>query len=115
MRHAQYQSTIAPVCTFECLNECHHASRPPTPFYSSHHAAPLGFESNGAGKSALALSAFWAITGSMDARAEGGARPGSGRGLSAQAVVHHGARAARVRVEGAVNGVPFSVERTANK
>lgn len=40
---------------------------------------------------------------------------GGGRGVSLAGLVNEGAKRARVRVEGRVNGLPFAVERTANR
>ena len=40
---------------------------------------------------------------------------GSSRGLTAADVVNDGAKTARVRVDGAVNGVPFVVERSTRR
>eukprot|EP00891_Asterochloris_glomerata_P004273 jgi/Astpho2/4273/Aster-x0198 len=67
-----------------------------------------GAVSNGAGKSALAMSALWAITGRSDARIEGGA----GRGLTNAEVVNDDCKQARVHVEGRVNGQDFTIERS---
>ncbi|CAI5495406.1 unnamed protein product [Closterium sp. Naga37s-1] len=93
-------------------------------------------DSNGAGKTSLAMAALWALTGSMDAR------PDSRQGLRMADVVHRsgqgegegegeggegkgrgrrrkgegsGAGVARVRVEGRVNGKAFVVEREASR
>ncbi|CAI5991015.1 unnamed protein product [Closterium sp. NIES-65] len=93
-------------------------------------------DSNGAGKTSLAMAALWALTGSMDAR------PESRQGLRMADVVHRsgqgegegegeggegkgrgrrrkgegsGAGVARVRVEGRVNGKAFVVEREASR
>ncbi|KAL6777868.1 hypothetical protein ACKKBG_A16000 [Auxenochlorella protothecoides x Auxenochlorella symbiontica] len=71
-----------------------------------------GFQSNGAGKSALAMSSLWCLTGGMDARSEGAS---TGRGLSVTDVIHSACKSATVRVEGTVNGLPFVVERTARR
>ena len=40
---------------------------------------------------------------------------GSSRGLTAADVVNDGAKTARVRIDGAVNGVPFVVERSTRR
>ncbi|KFM28090.1 hypothetical protein F751_5201 [Auxenochlorella protothecoides] len=71
-----------------------------------------GFQSNGAGKSALAMSSLWCLTGGMDARSEGAS---TGRGLSVTDIIHSACKSATVRVEGTVNGLPFVVERTARR
>ncbi|CAI7818504.1 unnamed protein product [Closterium sp. NIES-54] len=95
-------------------------------------------DSNGAGKTSLAMAALWALTGSMDAR------PDSRQGLRMADVVHRsgqgegseggageggtegkgrgrrrrgeggGGGVARVRVEGRVNGKAFVIEREAS-
>ncbi|CAI5500517.1 unnamed protein product [Closterium sp. Naga37s-1] len=88
-------------------------------------------DSNGAGKTSLAMAALWALTGSMDARpdsrqglrmadvvhrsgqgegGEGGAGEGRGRRRNGEG---GGVGVARVRVEGRVNGKAFVVEREA--
>ena len=66
-------------------------------------------ESNGAGKTALMIAPLWALTGSVDARAEGAAS--TARGVANADIVNEDSKAARVRVEGSVNGTPFVVER----
>ncbi|GAB4817224.1 hypothetical protein N2152v2_004270 [Parachlorella kessleri] len=68
-----------------------------------------GMESNGAGKTALMMAPLWALTGSVDSRSESNV----GRGLTNADIINDDAKAARVRLEGAVNGVPFVVERVA--
>lgn len=65
-----------------------------------------GAESNGAGKSSLVMAPFWALTGETLARSESGT--GS---MTLREIINDGAKAARVRLEGSVNGVPFVVER----
>jgi hypothetical protein len=42
-------------------------------------------------------------------------RPDSVRGLTASEVVHHSAKQARVRVDGTINGISFTVERRAGR
>lgn len=42
-------------------------------------------------------------------------RPDSVRGLPSAEVVHHAAKCARVRVDGTINGKPFTVERTTGR
>lgn len=49
------------------------------------------------------------ITGATDAR------PDAVRGLTSAEVVHHGAKRARVRVDGTINGKPFTVERSTGR
>ena len=66
-----------------------------------------GLESNGAGKTALAMAPLWALTGEMDARSDSG----TGRGLINADIVNEDSKFARVRIEGLANGVPFVVER----
>ena len=44
-----------------------------------------------------------------------GLQGGSSRGLTAADVVNDGAKTARVRIDGAVNGVPFVVERSTRR
>ncbi|CAM6128294.1 unnamed protein product [Calypogeia fissa] len=68
-----------------------------------------GADSNGAGKSTLVMAPLWALSGSTDPR------PDSMRGLLASDVIHEKAKSARVRVDGTVNGRPFTVERTAGR
>eukprot|EP00887_Chlorella_sp_A99_P004143 scaffold23.g4143.t1 len=69
-------------------------------------------ESNGAGKTALMMAPLWALTGDVDARAEGAAPGGRGTsGLTNADIVNEDAKAARVRVEGRLHGWPFAVER----
>jgi len=60
-------------------------------------------DSNGAGKTTLVMAAMWALTGNSDLRIEGGA----GKTLTKTDVVNDYAKTARVRLEGAANGVPF--------
>ena len=70
-----------------------------------------GSLSNGAGKTALASAAIWALAGSLS-----GWLGDSGRlGLARGDVVNHSAavKRARVRLRGAVGGRPFAIERTA--
>ena len=50
-----------------------------------------------------ARAAMWALTGNSDLRIEGGA----GKTLTKTDVVNDYAKTARVRLEGAANGVPF--------
>ncbi len=64
-------------------------------------------ESNGAGKTALVMAPLWALTGDVDARSE----LGSGRGLTNSDIVNEDSKFARVKLEGTVDGVPFTVER----
>lgn len=63
-----------------------------------------GSDSNGSGKSSLAMSALWAFTGSIDPRPLQDSKVSD--------VVHDSCKAARVTVKGAFNGVEFSVTRT---
>ncbi|KAG0619717.1 hypothetical protein M758_4G159600 [Ceratodon purpureus] len=69
----------------------------------------MGADSNGAGKTTLVMAPLWALTGSTDPR------PDSARGLPSAEVVHHAAKRARVRVDGTINGKPFTVERTTGR
>ena len=64
-------------------------------------------ESNGAGKTALAMASLWAVTGEMDTRSD----LGTGRGMTNSDIVNENCKSARVKVEGLVNSVPFTVER----
>ena len=66
---------------------------------------------NGAGKTTLVMAAMWALTGNSDLRVEGGA----GKTLTKTDVVNDYAKTARVRLEGAANGVPFWVERRVSR
>ena len=68
-------------------------------------------DSNGAGKTTLVMAAMWALTGNSDIRVEGGA----GKTLTKTDVVNDYAKTARVRLEGAANGVPFWVERRVSR
>ena len=68
-------------------------------------------DSNGAGKTTLVMAAMWALTGNSDLRIEGGA----GKTLTKTDVVNDYAKTARVRLEGAANGVPFWVERRVSR
>lgn len=68
-------------------------------------------DSNGAGKTTLVMAAMWALTGNSDLRVEGGA----GKTLTKTDVVNDYAKTARVRLEGAANGVPFWVERRVSR
>ncbi|KAK9914871.1 hypothetical protein WJX75_001641 [Coccomyxa subellipsoidea] len=70
-----------------------------------------GTQSNGAGKSVLVMAPLWALTGRSDARSEGG----STRGLTMSDIVNDDCKAARVRIDGAVNGRSFTVERTTRR
>ncbi|GJP35138.1 hypothetical protein CLOM_g19653, partial [Closterium sp. NIES-68] len=72
-------------------------------------------DSNGAGKTSLAMAALWGLTGDMDARPEGrgGLRMADAKGRRKKGE-GNGGGVARVRVEGAVNGTPFVVEREAS-
>ena len=64
-------------------------------------------ESNGAGKTALVMAPLWALTGDVDARSE----LGSGRGLTNSDIINEESKFARVKLEGTVDGMPFTVER----
>jgi DNA repair exonuclease SbcCD ATPase subunit len=64
-------------------------------------------ESNGAGKTALVMAPLWALTGDVDARSE----LGSGRGLTNSDIVNEDSKFARVKLQGTVDGIPFTVER----
>ena len=57
------------------------------------------------------MAAMWALTGNSDIRVEGGA----GKTLTKTDVVNDYAKTARVRLEGAANGVPFWVERRVSR
>ena len=57
------------------------------------------------------MAAMWALTGNSDLRVEGGA----GKTLTKTDVVNDYAKTARVRLEGAANGVPFWVERRVSR
>ncbi|KAK9831282.1 hypothetical protein WJX74_010231 [Apatococcus lobatus] len=69
-----------------------------------------GSMSNGAGKSALVMSALWALTGRTDPRAEGG-----GRVLTASDLVNDDSKLASVKVTGLINGNEFIVERATRR
>ena len=71
----------------------------------------VGADSNGAGKTSLAMAAHWALTGRSDARMEGG----GGRGLAHGDVVCDARDAASVVVKGEANGAPFRVERAVTR
>lgn len=71
-----------------------------------------GIESNGAGKTALVMAPLWAVSGSVDTRAELGAL---GRGLANADLVNEDSKAARVKLEGVVDSKPFIIERIAVK
>lgn len=64
-------------------------------------------ESNGAGKTALVMAPLWALTGDVDARSE----LGTGRGLTNADIINEDSKFARVKLEGTVDGMPFTVER----
>jgi len=76
-------------------------------------------DSNGAGKTSLAMAPHWAITGRSDARADGG----GGRGLTHADVVNDGCESASVTVRGTVLGGPeqnfapvaFELERAVSR
>ena len=63
-----------------------------------------GPDSNGTGKSSLAMATLWALTGSLDAR------PASD--LKVSDVVNDNSRVARVTVEGFINDSPFVLTRS---
>eukprot|EP00892_Ulva_mutabilis_P005450 jgi/Ulvmu1/3277/UM151_0025.1 len=72
-----------------------------------------GSLSNGAGKTAIASAAVWALAGALS-----GWLADSGRlGLTRTDVINHSpaVKRARVRLRGAVGGRPFLIERTATK
>ena len=77
----------------------------------SHSGDGNGGGSNGAGKTALVMAPLWAISGETDPRPVGS----SSRGLSGSAVIHHGAREAKVRLLGTVNNETFVVERVVSQ
>ena len=82
-------------------------------------------DSNGAGKTSLAMAPHWAITGRSDARADGG----GGRGLTHAEVVNDGCDQASVTVRGTISPggrggeadggvaapVPFELERAVSR
>ena len=68
-----------------------------------------GAESNGTGKTSLVMAPLWALTGDIDTRSDTGT---AGRGLTNADVVNEACKRARVRVEGTIDGVPFTVERS---
>jgi hypothetical protein len=68
-------------------------------------------DSNGAGKTTLVMAPMWALTGQSDLRVEGGAS----KTLTKTDVVNDGVKAARVRLEGTVDGEPFWVERRVSR
>ncbi|BDA43191.1 hypothetical protein COCOBI_04-2030 [Coccomyxa sp. Obi] len=70
-----------------------------------------GSQSNGAGKSVLVMAPLWALTGRSDARSEGGGT----RGLTMSDIVNDDCKLARVRIDGAVNGRSFTVERSTRR
>jgi len=63
-----------------------------------------GPDSNGTGKSSLAMATLWALTGSLDAR------PASD--LKVADVINDNSKVARVTVEGLINNIPFFISRT---
>jgi hypothetical protein len=67
-------------------------------------------DSNGAGKTTLVMAPLWALTGDADCGGGGG-----GGRLTAAQVVADGAKEARVRLEGLLNGQPFWLERATSK
>ena len=62
-----------------------------------------GSDSNGSGKSSLSMAALWALTGSLDARRVQDAKVGD--------IVNDDSKAAKVTVEGSLNGIPFEITR----
>lgn len=69
-----------------------------------------GASSNGAGKTALAMAASWALTGDLT----GWSTSTGKRGLTKQHVVHHDAavKKASVTLTGRLNDEPFVISRT---
>ncbi|CAJ1923078.1 unnamed protein product [Cylindrotheca closterium] len=63
-----------------------------------------GADSNGSGKTSLAMAALWALTGSMDAR-----RANDGKVTD---IINDYSKVARVTLEGSINGSPFSISRS---
>ncbi|KAG7352086.1 SMC domain containing protein [Nitzschia inconspicua] len=63
-----------------------------------------GPDSNGSGKSSLAMATLWALTGTLDARRSMDMRVAD--------VINDDSKMARVTVEGFINDVPFIVSRT---
>lgn len=70
-----------------------------------------GASSNGAGKTALAMAAPWALTGDLT----GWSTSTGKKGLTKQHVIHHSEdiKKATVRLCGRLNGVPFEIRRSA--
>eukprot|EP00873_Tetraselmis_striata_P041002 jgi/Tetstr1/461266/TSEL_006393.t1 len=68
-------------------------------------------DSNGAGKTALAMAPLWVLTGKLD----GGRDGGGGRAATHADVVSDTVKSASGRVEGLVNGKPFFVERAVTR
>jgi DNA repair exonuclease SbcCD ATPase subunit/DNA repair exonuclease SbcCD nuclease subunit len=64
----------------------------------------VGPDSNGSGKSSLAMAALWALTGSLDARPS--------MDMKVADVVNDDSKTARVTMEGSINGVAFVISRT---
>lgn len=64
----------------------------------------IGSDSNGSGKTSLAMATLWALTGSLDAR-----RTQDGKVAD---VVNDDCKSARVTLEGMVDGRPFVLSRT---
>ena len=63
-----------------------------------------GADSNGSGKSMLAMSTLWCLTGSLDARPLDDSKVSD--------IVNDESKAARVTVQGLLNGVEFSISRS---
>jgi DNA repair exonuclease SbcCD ATPase subunit/DNA repair exonuclease SbcCD nuclease subunit len=63
-----------------------------------------GSDSNGSGKSSLAMAALWALTGSVDPRPLEDSKVSD--------VVNDSSKVARVSVRGSLNGVDFAITRT---
>mmetsp|Transcript_9032 Transcript_9032/g.21479 ORF Transcript_9032/g.21479 Transcript_9032/m.21479 type:complete len:1288 (+) Transcript_9032:58-3921(+) len=63
-----------------------------------------GADSNGSGKTSLAMAALWALTGSMDAR-----RANDGKVTD---IINDYSKVARVTLEGSINGSTFSISRS---
>lgn len=63
-----------------------------------------GADSNGSGKTSLAMASLWALTGSMDAR-----RANDGKVTD---IINDYSKVARVTLDGSINGIPFSISRS---
>eukprot|EP00934_Nitzschia_sp_Nitz4_P006644 Nitzschia sp. Nitz4//scaffold5_size260463//147664//151718//NITZ4_000990-RA/size260463-snap-gene-0.13-mRNA-1//1//CDS//3329555364//6634//frame0 len=63
-----------------------------------------GSDSNGSGKSSLAMATLWALTGSLDPRRVQDAKVAD--------VIHDQSKTARVSLEGTINGENFAIRRS---